>query len=88
MPGDEATPDTNLPSDDYTSGSDDSEPKMGTPEGDPDNATGAASGAGSGHMDPDRPAGDHGRHDTSDNVEAESPGRADAQRPPRGSAPA
>jgi hypothetical protein len=58
------------------------------PAGDHDDAEGAHAGAGSGKMDPEGAAGDHGRSDTDDTIDPESPGRADASRPPRGAPPA
>ncbi len=62
----------------------------GTPQasGDASNAPGAEAGIGSGKMDPEGAAGDHGRSDTDDYIDPESPGRADASRPPRGAPPA
>ncbi|MEA2266771.1 MAG: hypothetical protein QOE27_2354 [Solirubrobacteraceae bacterium] len=53
-----------------------------------ESSAGAQAGAGSGAMDPNREAADGGRSDTGDTVDPESPGRADAQRPPRGAPPA
>ncbi len=57
------------------------------PAGDHD-AEGAFAGAGSGAMDPEGAADDGGRSDTDDNIDPESPGRAEASRPPRGAPPA
>ncbi len=51
-------------------------------------AAGAHTGSGAGAADPDGAAGDGGRSDDDDYIDPESPGRAEASRPPRGVPPA
>jgi hypothetical protein len=51
-------------------------------------APGADTGSGAGAADPDGAAGDGGRSDSDDLIDPESPGRAEASRPPRGAPPA
>ncbi len=51
-------------------------------------APGADTGSGAGAADPEGDAGDGGRSDADDHIDPESPGRADASRPPRGAPPA
>ncbi|MEA2298646.1 MAG: hypothetical protein QOF77_1582 [Solirubrobacteraceae bacterium] len=56
--------------------------------GDQSDAPGADTGSGAGAADPDAAADDGGRSDSEDFIDPESPGRADASRPPRGAPPA